>query len=66
MPNVFELRIETDNAAFGDTLDDRAAELARILRNVANRVELGVVGAAVLDHNGNKVGSFILDADERD
>jgi hypothetical protein len=60
---MFELKIKTGNAAFGETAEDRAAELARILRAVADRLaaeapEWGT--GKVSDHNGNSVGDWSL------
>lgn len=62
---MFKLEIETGNAAF----DDGGAqhEIARILRDVADRVERA--GAPpwgrglCCDINGNKVGHFTLTED---
>ncbi len=55
------LQIQMDNAAFEDM---PGVELARILRDAARKVEgaeLGECGRfALLDLNGNKVGSVIV------
>lgn len=52
----FELHMDTDNAAFEN---DREAEVARILRWTADRLEHGVVSVGrCIDANGNTVGSF--------
>jgi hypothetical protein len=57
MDGVFELHIRTDNDAFSD---DRAGEVARILRVVAERLVSGDDDFSsfrtLLDHNGNDVG----------
>jgi len=55
---MFTLKIATDNAAFAD--GNGPAELARILRAVADRLESDLYNRteAVRDGNGNKVGSF--------
>ena len=53
-----------DNAAFGDTYDEQAAEVARILRYAADRIQaqpsyLDPYGGDILclnDVNGNQVG----------
>jgi hypothetical protein len=52
----FRLEIATDNAAFDDA---PAVELARILRELADRVEEAEAGDVlpVRDLNGNRVGS---------
>lgn len=55
---MFKIEIETGNAAFED---DRNMELARILRQIAERLENGENAGRVLDINGNKVGSFEIE-----
>jgi hypothetical protein len=51
---MFSLEIDTGNAAFEDS---PGAEVARILRVVAERIEAGEDGViALMDANGNKVG----------
>ncbi|MFA5436896.1 MAG: hypothetical protein WC372_12730 [Candidatus Neomarinimicrobiota bacterium] len=57
---MFKIEIETGNAAFED---DRNMELARILRQIAERLENGEDAGRVLDINGNKVGSFEMEED---
>lgn len=57
---MFTLTIDTDNAAFDD---DPGAEVARILRSVADRVDadLGpgpLLGGAARDVNGKTVGRW--------
>lgn len=50
---MFELEIETDGAAF----DPLSAEVARILRDIASRVESeSDVSGRIRDINGNTVG----------
>lgn len=58
----FVLKIDCDNAAFGDTPDSEAfgAEIARILREAANRMESGYALGPCRDVNGNTVGQFGL------
>jgi hypothetical protein len=56
----FCLQIACDNAAFEE---DMAGELARILREVASRIEAGEDCGSfvnIRDINGNVVGSFAL------
>ena len=53
---MFYLNIKTDNAAFSD--DAFEAEIARILRRVADRVERGEQSGGILDVNGNGVGDW--------
>ena len=55
---MFKLEIETGNAAFFD-MDgnpDAGAEIARILRRVAEAMENGSRGMQLHDANGNHVG----------
>lgn len=61
------LSIDTSNAAFDG--DDRGLELARILRDLADKLEAGDFGptytaAPLRDINGNRVGmvQFVVDA----
>lgn len=54
----FTVTIDTDNAAFSG--DDSGAELARILRAVAARVEDGADDGVEYDINGNRVCTFEL------
>jgi hypothetical protein len=57
MRNAFTIDISTGNGAFDD---DAGAEVARILRDVADRIERGTATGKVFDINGNRVGSFEL------
>ena len=50
----FAVLLKTTNAAFHD--DNRHAEVARILRHIADQVERGA--GACMDVNGNRVGSW--------
>ncbi len=55
----------TDNAAFQEL--GEAAEIARILRAAADRVEVhGVGGSTVplLDYNGNRVGEITYSGED--
>lgn len=54
---MFELRIDTGNAAFEDA---PGVELARLLREIADQVEGSPVPRAVRDANGNQVGAWRL------
>jgi hypothetical protein len=61
---MFKLKIETDNAAFGETIDETIDELGRILRETAGRMErgfVGFVGGPLRDINGNPVGEYSLE-----
>jgi hypothetical protein len=51
---MFTLKIETDNAAF----EDGSFEVARILREVAKRLDRGETDGRVQDVNGHTVGDF--------
>lgn len=51
----FKLEFKTDNAAFSDGWE---IEAARILREVADKVERGHTAANVRDYNGNTIGHF--------
>lgn len=56
--STFSLTINTENAAFDD---DAGAELARILRDLAGRLELGPGpqnDGRLRDGNGNTVGAW--------
>jgi hypothetical protein len=57
---MFTLSIATDNTAFRETPDDAAREVARILRETAERLERGKREGRVSDANGNTVGEFAL------
>ena len=56
----FTLNLQSDNAAF---TEDPGTEVARILREAADRLEAGQEDANCRDINGNTVGSFYLDTD---
>jgi hypothetical protein len=61
MSNVFTVQIRTDNDAFQD--GNEQAELARILRGIAARLEAGedvYYFQTIFDINGNDVGRFAL------
>ena len=52
----FNLTIACDNDAFYD--DSLRAEVARILRDAAKRVEQLPISGKLYDANGNTVGSY--------
>ena len=54
---MFELQFETDNAAFEEALTD---ETARILKDIAAKLEGGREGGFVMDANGNNAGEWEL------
>lgn len=55
---MFSLTFRTTNAAFHER--DGAAEVVRILRETAARIEAGEREKSILDFNGNLVGRFRL------
>lgn len=54
----FMLRIDTGGAAFEA---EPATELARLLREAAERVEAGDAEGRIRDANGNTVGAFCVE-----
>lgn len=58
---MFTLKINTDNAAFGDDSSESSSEVSRILGVVSRKVEGGATSGLVLDLNGNTVGSFNIE-----
>ena len=61
---MLTIEIETGNAAFAD--GNEAAELARILREAAQRIEHGCTGFPLRDNNGNRVGYCEYEPSEYD
>ncbi|OQB36862.1 MAG: hypothetical protein BWY09_01776 [Candidatus Hydrogenedentes bacterium ADurb.Bin179] len=56
----YSISIECNNAAFVD----QGKELARILRDLADRLEVeGVTDRALMDLNGNRVGRVTVEED---
>lgn len=62
MTEKFWAEFDLGNAAFEG--EARPAEVVRILRGVADRVEQGHDEGLVHDVNGNKVGAWTLDVPE--
>jgi len=60
---MFGVSFETCNAAFGETEEERRAEVVRILRKVIRQVESDYANesAVVMDVNGNKIGEWHTD-----
>lgn len=54
---MFGLNIKTDNDAFADLAGE---ECARILRDVAKKLDEGYTDGPLVDFNGTKVGWFHL------
>ena len=53
---MFSLKLKTDNAAFSD--GNKSFEIARILRELADKIEDGQTEGNTRDINGNTTGSF--------
>jgi len=53
---MFSLKFKTDNAAFQD--GNKPYEIARILRELADKIEDGQTEGNIRDINGNTTGSF--------
>lgn len=56
---TFKLEIEVTNDAFNDGAEGRA-ELARVLREAIEKLDMGYDYCNLRDSNGNVVGKFIL------
>jgi len=55
---MFKLKMETGNAAFADNI--KHLEVARILRNVVEKLEADHTEGKLIDLNGNTVGEWKL------
>lgn len=55
---MFNLTIKTNAAAFGEDAPTEREELARILRDAADRLDDGQDFGTLRDINGNTVGEF--------
>jgi hypothetical protein len=55
-PKAFTLTIDLGNDAM-----QREEDIARALRRIADRIDGGATDGAVMDDNGNKVGSWVVD-----
>jgi hypothetical protein len=56
----FRLSVEMDNDAFGQNDWTNGQELARLLREVADRVAAEVRSGTARDSNGNSVGAWSI------
>jgi hypothetical protein len=56
----FYIQFRTENAAFKEDEFSERAEKARIIKEVAERIELGDISGRIRDINGNNVGCFGL------
>lgn len=68
---MFKLEFDTDNAAFDDDADaytnhNARAEIARILLAVAENVREGADGGHIRDVNGNHIGTWDFEPDEKE
>lgn len=63
------IKFETSNAAFQppeptgsawETGYYRNEEIKRVLKNICNQLDNGIVGGACMDINGNKVGDWVI------
>lgn len=62
---MFDLYISTGNAAFGEGPRDAGLEVARILRELADRIENGIEDeTSLFDVNGNCVGRATFDPED--
>lgn len=64
---MITIAIKTDNAAFGDARTfQRAGEVARILRGLADRLDAGDrLPENLRDVNGNHVGNVVVTGKDR-
>jgi hypothetical protein len=53
------IKIDSENEAFSD--GNAGAEIARLLRKTADKIEAGCAGGCLMDINGNRVGSWDCD-----
>jgi hypothetical protein len=60
---MFTLKINTDNAAFGERGAEKAAEVAMILRRVVGELLGENLSGRCRDANGNAVGEWSLTVD---
>ena len=51
------IKFETDNDAF----KEGSIEVARLLREIADRIENGDTARAIIDLNGNRIGQWEYD-----
>jgi len=55
---MFKLEFEMGNAAFSD--GEKEYEVARILKEIAEKVAFGKTEGSVADINGNKIGEWSM------
>jgi hypothetical protein len=61
---MLKLEMETDGDSFAE--DEFPHECARIMRDVARRIQDGQDSGAILDINGNAVGRWTLTTETED
>ena len=57
------IKIDMENASFGETDDERTEEVRRILSQVVNRLGSSLITeipSAIMDYNGNHIGDIYL------
>lgn len=57
---MFKVTMNTDNDAFQGDSPSLNHEVARILRDIAKKLEQGATGGNCRDSNGNTVGTWSL------
>ena len=71
---MVSIKINTNNAAFHDesgvlNIEHRNYEIARILRSLSDKLEMNASidwnSVMLMDSNGNSVGSFIYDPEDK-
>lgn len=62
MNNTVKIVFGTDNAAFTSehAPDAKRDEIARVLRNLAEKIERGEPVSKVMDSNGNSIGLVVV------
>jgi hypothetical protein len=61
---LFSLKIESSGDAFSN--GEGVAEVARLLRKVANDIEKGKDGGPLFDVNGNRCGRYDMRKEEEE
>lgn len=54
------IKIDTGNAAFGESPEERDQEVARIMREWAGRIPEDGYSMNLYDYNGNRVGVITM------
>jgi hypothetical protein len=57
------IRINCDNAAFGETPEEAAVELRRILGALVGRIDCHETEGIIYDANGNRCGAWAFGRD---